>query len=237
MTKYLLGDCYDILPTIQDGSIDLILTDPPYNVTDCKWDCPIDLSSLWTQFKRILKPSGAVIITATQPFTTTLINSNPKWFRYDLVWLKTQGTGFYNANRMPLRGHEDILVFYNKLPVYHPQKTPGKPYKAKRGSASEIYQGKDLGETNNETGDRYPLSYLYCQRDKTKHHPTQKPIGLFEWLIRTYTNEGDTVLDTFAGVGTTAIACMNTNRKYLCIEKETKYYEIGLKRIENASLA
>ena len=156
-----------------------------------------------------------------------------KMFRYDLKWCKTQGTGFYNANRMPMRAHEDILVFYSALPCYNPQKTEGTPYTQKRGSASDVYQGKDLHVTISDGG-RHPLSWKVFKRDKTKQHPTQKPVALMEYLIKTYTNEGETVLDFTMGSGTTGVACVNLNRRFIGIEKVDEYFEIAEERIGGA---
>ena len=230
--KLYNDDCLKVLPTITDKSIDLVLTDPPYGTTACKWDSIIPLDKLWIELKRIGKKNTAFVFTSSQPFTTTLINSNFNEFRYDLVWCKNQGTGFYNANRMPLRSHEDILVFYKKLPVYNPQKTDGKPYKQKRGSASDVYRGKDLYITESD-GKRFPLSWNLFKKDKDKLHPTQKPVALLEYLIKTYTNENDTVLDFTMGSGSTGVACKNLNRKFIGIEKDKQYFDIAKQRIES----
>ena len=225
-------DCLNILPKIPNKSIDLILTDPPYGTTQCKWDSIIPLSIVWKELKRISKENTAIIFTASQPFTTTLINSNIKDFRYDLVWCKNQGTNFYNANRMPLRSHEDILVFYKKLPKYNPQKTNGKPYEQKRGTPSDVYRGKDLHTTKSD-GKRFPLSWKIFKKDKEKLHPTQKPIALCEYLVKTYTEENDTVLDFTMGSGSTGVACKNLNRQFIGIEKDKKYFDIAKNRIES----
>ena len=227
------GDCLELMKTIPDGSVDMILTDPPYGTTACKWDSIIPLEPMWEQLKRIIKPNGAIVMTASQPFTTTLIASNMKMFRYDLKWCKSQGTGFYNANRMPLRAHEDIIVFYQKLPTYNPQKSDGKPYRQRRGSAGDVYQGKDLHETVSDGG-RHPLSWKVFKRDSDKIHPTQKPVALMEYLIKTYTQENETVLDFTAGSMSTAIACINTNRKGIMIEKDEHYFKVGSDRVAQA---
>lgn len=229
--KLILGDCLDELPKIFDKNIDLVLTDPPYGTTQCKWDSIISLDFIWKELKRITKENTAIIFTASQPFTTTLINSNIEDFRYDLVWCKNQGTNFYNANRMPLRSHEDILIFYKKLPTYNPQKTDGKPYEQKRGTPSEVYRGKDLHTTKSD-GKRFPLSWKIFKKDKEKLHPTQKPVALLEYLIKTYTNENDTVLDFTMGSGSTGVACKNLNRNFIGIEKDNKYFDIAKQRIE-----
>lgn len=212
------------------------MTDPPYGTTACKWDSIIPLDAVWSCLNALTKANAAVVMTATQPFTTILISSNFNGFRYDLKWIKKAGTGFYNANRMPLRAHEDIVLFYKKLPTYNPQKTPGKPYKIKRGSPSDVYVGKDLAVTENITGDRHPLSWREFRKDTPKQHPTQKPVALMEYLIKTYTNEGDTVLDFAMGSGTTGVACVKLNRKFIGIELDRKYFQIAHDRIKNTSL-
>lgn len=228
------GDCLERMKEIDSGSVDMILTDPPYGTTACKWDSIIPLEPMWEQLKRIIKPNGAIVMTASQPFTSVLVCSNLKLFRYDLKWVKSQATGFYNANKMPLRAHEDILVFYKHLPTYNPQKTDGKPYRQKRGSASDVYQGKDLCETVNESGDRHPLSWKLFKKDSEKLHPTQKPVALMEYLIKTYTNEGDTVLDFTMGSGSTGVACVNLGREFIGIELDEEYFKIAEKRISDA---
>jgi len=232
--KLIQGDCLERMKEIPGGSVDMVLADPPYGTTACKWDSIIPLEPMWDQLRRIIKPNGAIVMTASQPFTTTLIASNMKMFRYDLTWVKSQGTGFYNANRMPLRAHEDVCIFYSSLPTYNPQKTPGRPYTQKRGSASDIYIGKDLCVTENKTGERHPLSWREFKKDNGKIHPTQKPVALMEYLIKTYTHEGETVLDFTMGSGTTGVACKNLNRKFIGIELDHEYFNIALERIEAA---
>ena len=229
-----LGNCLDVMQDIPDGSVDAVICDPPFGTTACKWDSVIPFEPMWAQLKRITKPSGAIVLMASQPFTSALVMSNVGMFRYDLKWIKTQATGFYNANRMPLRAHEDIIVFYQSLPSYNPQKTAGEPYVQKRGSASEVYQGKDLSVTVNETGMRHPLSWRVFQRDADKTHPTQKPVALMEYLIRTYTNPGETVLDFTMGSGTTGVAAANTGRRFIGIERDADYFAIAQARIRTA---
>ena len=229
-----LGDCLDVMQGIPDGSVDMVCTDPPYGTTACKWDSVIPFEPMWAQLKRIVKPNGAIVLMASQPFTSALVMSNVGMFRYDLKWIKTQATGFYNANRMPLRAHEDILVFYRSLPSYNPQKTAGEPYVQKRGSASEVYKGKDLSVTVNETGMRHPLSWQVFQRDADKLHPTQKPVALMEYLICTYTDEGETVLDFTMGSGTTGVAAANTGRRFIGIEMDPDYFTAASARIQKA---
>jgi site-specific DNA-methyltransferase (adenine-specific) len=236
MIKLMLGDCLERMKEIPDGSIDMILCDLPYGITACKWDSVIPSGPLWAQYKRVIKTNGAIVLFGSQPFTSALVMSNTKMFRYDLKWIKKAGTGFYNANRMPLRAHEDIAIFYKKLPTYNPQKTEGLPYTQKRGSASDNYVGKDLIITINETGDRHPLSWMEFKRDKNKLHPTQKPVALLEYLIKTYTNEGETVLDNCMGSGSTGVAAKNLNRRFIGIEKDLGYFEIAKNRIEAAQL-
>ena len=232
LNQIIQGDCYELMKDIPDGSIDLVLTDPPYNTTACEWDQqPIDLPELWKHIKRILKPKGAVVMTGSQPFTTDLICSNRKWFRLEMIWLKSNGGGFLNANRQPLKRHENILIFSENQFTYNPQKVMGKPYACRRASAGiSTFDQSVAGWVTNNIGDRYPVSYHYYPND-TGLHPTQKPITLFEYLIKTYTNPGETVLDPFAGSGTTAIAAHNTGRNFICFEKETKYVEIANKRL------
>lgn len=244
--QILHGDCYEILPTLPDQSVDMILTDPPYGITQNQWDIAIPLQDLWKQYERIIKNDGAIIFTSSEPFTSLLIMSNRDLFKYDLIWEKSIATGFLNANRMPLRGHENILVFYKKLPTFHPQKfmltTPSfKKANIKRPSNSTNYGKFDIGNSSgSEDGSRFPRSVFSIKYDaeffnSTKSglmvHPTQKPVALFEYLIKTYSNEGDLVLDSFSGSGTTAVACQRLNRRFLCIEKEQEYYEHSLERL------
>ena len=236
MIKLINGDCLVEMASIEDGSIDMILCDLPFQITKCHWDKLIPFEPLWAHYKRIIKPNGAIVLFGSQPFTSALVMSNPKMFRYDLKWIKESGTGFYNANRMPLRAHEDILIFYKKLPAYNPQKSTGKPYIAKRGSSSDVYAGKDLSITNNVTGDRHPLSWTKFKRDSKKLHPTQKPVPLLEYLIKTYTNEGETVLDNCFGSCSTGVACLNTNRSFIGIEMDKTYFDIGSQRMLDAQV-
>jgi len=228
------GDCLEVMKIFPDKSIDLILTDLPYGVTARnKWDVIIPFEPLWKQYKRIIKRNGAIVLTSSEPFTSLLVTSNLKMFRYDLIWEKPLATGFLNANRMPLRNHENILVFYSKLPIYNPQKTAGKPYKMiRRGDTSNYNSVNNLHqETNNETGERYPVSNLKFSPDSAKLHPTQKPVALFEYLIKTYTNEGAIVLDNCCGSGTTGIACQNLNRNFILIDKDPHWCDVSYQRL------
>ena len=314
--EILLGDCLELMKDIPNGSIDMILCDLPYGTTACKWDTIIPLDKLWKEYRRIISPKGSIILTASQPFTTILTASNLSWFCYSWIWQKEAGSNFLSAKYMPLKVHEDILVFsssndlgtneelrqyfyaekvkggftnkqvnemlgyattgsgmaghyfkkdkeqfvipnkkdYEKLQAtgyfqkpyeeveelysnglnkktYNPQMRLGKKYTAKQGRGSEVYGNKDNAVTTVNNGERYPITVLEFARDKDKYHPTQKPIALFEFLVKTYTNEGDLVLDNCAGSGTTAIACLNTNRQFIVMEKEQKYYDIILKRV------
>ena len=236
--EILLGDCLELMKDIPNGSIDMILCDLPYGTTQNKWDCILPLNELWQQYERIIKENGAIVLTASQPFTTTLIASNLKLFRYDIVWHKRTPSGVLNANKMPIRTHETILVFYKKPPTYNPIKTIGNKICGikKHKVNSTNYRNTDRETDYADDGTRFPTSVLditgIVNNSKEKvGHPTQKPIKLFDWLIRTYTNENDLVLDNTAGSGTTAIACLNTNRQFIVMEKEQKYYDIILKRV------
>lgn len=235
--KLYEGDCFDYLPLIEDSSIDMILCDLPYGTTACKWDSILPLEPLWTEYKRIIKKGGAIVLTASQPFTTTLINSNINDFRYEWIWEKSNGGGFLLANKMPLKRHENILIFYNKLPHYNPQKANGTPYSAKRAFGGHFMgekQGKEVGGwvTEND-GSRFPTSILKFSND-TGLHPTQKPVALFEYLIKTYTNENELVLDNCAGSGTTGVACENLNRNSILMEQEPEYCQIIKDRMATA---
>jgi len=227
------GDCLERMKEIESGSVDLILTDPPYGTTACKWDSVIDLPLMWEQLKRIIKPNGAIIMTASQPFTTILISSNLKMFKYEWIWEKPQGTNPMNAKVMPLKSHENILVFYTTKPNYSPQMWQSTPYggfSSESSKIGEVYGFAKSKHRDNPDGTRYPKTVLRFKQDKGLH-PTQKPIALMEYLIKTYTNEGETVLDFTFGSGTTGVACMNTNRKFIGIETDDHYFDIGSKRI------
>jgi len=231
--QVILGDCLEKMKDIADDSIDMILTDLPYGVTARnKWDVIIPFNSLWKEWNRIKKETTPIILTGTQPFASMCIMSNTDYFKYEWIWEKQQGTGFLNAKKQPLRNHEQVLVFYEKQCLYNPQMTEGKPYICKSGIGSKNYGEQKRVITENK-GVRYPLTVRKFVYDGKKEHPTQKPISLFEYLIKTYSNEGDTVLDCCAGSGTTAIACLNLNRNYICIEKDTKYFEVMKERIKN----
>ncbi|AYY28388.1 DNA-methyltransferase [Bacillus cereus group sp. Bce033] len=230
-------DCLEGMKMIPDKSVDMILCDLPYGTTACKWDSIIPFDLLWQQYERIIKDNGAILLTASQPFTTKLIASNMKLFRYEWIWKKgNHVTGFPNANRMPLKNHENVLVFYKKLPKYYPQDLIllDKPIRKK-----EIRNMKVFGKRNNESLNNvyvkkytnYPKSVIDFPRDSKTFHPTQKPVALFEYLIKTYTKEGETVLDNCMGSFTTAIACINTKRNYIGFEMDEEYWNLGNKRV------
>ncbi len=243
INKIHLGDCLELMKQINDKSIPMILCDLPYEKTQCKWDSIIPLNKLWQQYERIITEDGVIVLTASQPFTSALVMSNPKLFRYDYCWRKSNSTGHLNAKKMPLRQHEDILVFCRKMPKYNPQLfTKEKPRSNQRSVKSKGAYG-DLKEgifrvIPKEKG--YPRSVLEfntAYHNRTAGlHPTQKPIPLFEYLIKTYTDEGDLVLDNCGGSGTTAVACKRTNRNFILMEKEQNYVDISNKRLEQCSL-
>jgi DNA modification methylase len=240
INKPILGDCLEKMKGIADKSISLILTDLPYETTKCSWDSMIDLPSLWIQYERIIKDNGAIVLTAQTPFDKILGISNLKLLRYEWIWQKTQPTGHLNAKKMPMKAHENVLVFYKNLPTYNPQKTFGHPRKVstakhkRNTSTGEIY-GKCDDFKDYDSTERYPISVIEFSSDKQKLnlHSTQKPVALFEYLIKTYTNPGDLVLDSCAGSFTTAVACDNLDRNWICIEKEEKFYNLGTKRIND----
>ncbi len=233
-------DCFNIFPNIPAKSIDLVLCDMPYGTTACKWDTIIDLEKMWKMLENSCKQSAVIIFTATQPFTSKLVMSNIKWFKYDWIWKKPKGTGHLNSKKMPLKDKEDILVFYKKNNIYNPQFSLGKPYKNKVSGTkidnigSSCYGNyKNIRNLNND-GRRYPKQVLEFPVVERTIHPTQKPVALMEYLIKTYSNQGDTVLDFCMGSGTTGVACKNLNRQFIGIEKEKEYYDIAVKRIGEA---
>ena len=244
-TAYL-GDCLEIMKSIPDGSIDAIITDPPYWTTACKWDSVIPFEPMWEQLKRIIKPNGAIVLFWSEPFSSALRMSNIKMYKYDWVWEKDKGTNFAISNKQPLRKVENICIFYKKQPYYNSQgKKLDKPY-THTLPISKSDSSKGAGEHNlNKDGSRKYATYTHTKKNnliyfdresQTKSlHPTQKPVALIEYLIKTYTNEWETVLDFTAWSFTTAVACENTNRKWICIEKDEWYYNIGINRIQNLS--
>jgi len=225
-----LGDCLEIMKQIPDGSVDAIICDLPYGTTQNKWDSVINLDALWIEYKRIC--NGAIVLTAQTPFDKVLGFSNLKMLKYEWIWVKENGTGFLNAKKSPLKNHENVLVFYDKPPTYNPQMRTGfKPYVCKQGSTKSKNYGSQAGAVTESNGERYPLTVIEFQRDKYKIHPTQKPVALMEYFVKTYTNEGDTILDNCMGSGTTGVACKNLNRNFIGIEKDEAYFEIARKRI------
>jgi site-specific DNA-methyltransferase (adenine-specific) len=237
--KVSLGDCLDLMPQLDDSSIDMILADLPYGTTRNKWDAVIPFDEMWKEYERIIKPNGAIVLTSAQSFTSALVMSNPKLFKYEWIWSKTIGSGQLNAHKQPLRTHESVLVFYKSPPVYNPQMSEGKPYHAKRKATYEGpgYNQQKPSETKNE-GLRLPKSVLDVPNPRIKGgHPTQKPLALMEYLIRTYTNEGELVLDNVVGSGTTAVAVINTHRHFVALEKDAVFYQISQDRIQAAYTA
>lgn len=222
---------------IFDKSIDMILCDLPYGTTKNKWDSIIPLDIIWKQYERIIKDNGVICLFAQSPFDKVLGCSNLKLLRYEWIWEKDNGTGFLNAKKMPLKIHENILIYYKKQPIYNPQMRKGfKSYKCKQGSGSSNWNYNENfgGHITENNGERFPIDIIHFQRDKTKMHPTQKPIALLEYLVKTYTNEGDVVLDNCMGSGSTGVACVNTNRNFIGIELDENYFNIAKERIENA---
>jgi site-specific DNA-methyltransferase (adenine-specific) len=240
------GDCLEKMKDIADGSVDCILTDLPYGTTRISWDWVIPFEPLWEAYKRIIKKNGAIVLTASQPFTTDVINSNREMFKYCWVWEKPIASGFLNAKHHPLKAYEDVVVFSEgtitngssrRMP-YFPQMAPGKAYsivdKGKAGDKGQAYVGvgvMKVGHIRGQEG-RFPRSVIKIPNNSTNRiHPTQKPTALFEYLIRTYTNEGETVLDSCFGSGTTPVACLNTNRRCIAIEMDETYFNAGTERV------
>ena len=228
------GDCLELMREIPDKSTDMVLCDLPYGTTRNKWDSVIPLNKLWEQYERIIKDNGAIVLFSQMPFSAELVHSNLKLFKYEWIWQKDNGTGFLNAKKMPLKIHENILVFYKKLPLYNPQMRTGfKPYKCKQGRHSTNYGAYEQGHITESNGERYPIDIIKFKKDSGLH-PTQKPVELLEYLIKTYTNENETVLDNCMGSGSTGVACVNTNRNFIGYELNEKYFEIAGKRINEA---
>lgn len=232
----MLGDCLELMGQIPDGSVDMVLCDLPYGTTQNKWDSVIPFDALWKEYRRVTKSNAAIVLTASQPFTTYLIASNLKEFRYNLVWDKVGTTGFQTAKVMPLRRHEDIAIFYRSKTTYNPvMEARGVPRK-KGGSKTDNGCYGDLRSAESFNNTYYPTSVIKISNASKKGlvHPTQKPVALMEYLIRTYTNEGDTVLDNTMGSGTTGVACANAGRKFIGIEQDPTYFEIARNRIASA---
>ena len=227
--RLLLGDCLEQMATLPGASVDMILCDLPYGTTACSWDSVIPFAPLWAQYWRIAKPNAAIVLTASQPFTTALIGSQMAAFRYCWVWEKEQGVNFMLAKKQPLKVHEDICVFSRAAAPYFPQMTEGKPYVSGKGNSGAVTGSREKVQTVN-SGTRYPRSVIPFNR-QTGAHPTQKPVALFEYLIRTYTQSGDTVIDNCMGSGTTAIAAERSGRRWIGIERDEGYYNAALARI------
>lgn len=231
------GDCIEMMQQLENKSVQMILTDLPFGITKNKWDEIIPLDELWRQFNRIITGNGVIALWAQEPFTSKLIMSNPKMFRYKWIVEKTNATGFLNANRMPMKAYEEVLIFYQHLPVYHPQKTTGHPRKVssaehKRNSKKSTNYN-DYANASYDSTERFPRDVITFTWDKQKLtvHPTQKPVAALEYFIKTYTDEGDIVLDATMGSGSTGVACCNLNRKFIGIERDEEYYEIAKTRI------
>ena len=232
------GDCLDLMKDIPDGRIDMILADLPYGTTQNKWDSIIPLNDLWEQYNRVIKDNGMICLTSSEPFTNALINSKPSHFKYyDLVWDKVGTTGFLNSKRRQLRRHEQVICFYKKQTTYNPlmefrgKERNKRSYNKRKGDGDSCYgKFENIESFNNEY---YPTSIIEISNasQKGKIHPTQKPVALFEYLIKTYTNEGETVLDNVMGSGTAGVACKNLNRRFIGIELDENYFEIAKKRI------
>jgi site-specific DNA-methyltransferase (adenine-specific) len=243
------GDCLEVMKDIDDHSIDCIICDLPYGITACKWDLVIPFDRLWEQYKRIIKPNGAICLFGSQPFTSALVMSNPKWFKYEWIWEKNYGSNFASVKYQPFKAHENIVIFGNGRVNYYPtkercadsslkrDKLGSKRFKNDYTEAVKHTGMKSSSRTIIQDGKRYPFSYQRFNRDdllnKEISHPTRKPVALIEYLIKTYTQEGELILDNTAGSGTLAIAAINTNRNYICIEKDPHYFEVMRNRIEN----
>ena len=245
--KLLHGDCLDIMPTIESGSVDMVMCDLPYGTTACKWDTIIPFAPLWEQYKRIIKPRGAIVLTASQPFTSALVMSNLKWFRHEWIWEKQKGTNFPQSGFRPLNAHEHILVFARGKTTYNPQKTdlhrreirsPGCNVSSRGTAMVNPGSSCESSKGHRVYVGRFPRSVQKFSNESMKRgslHPTQKPVALMEYMIRTYTNAGETVLDNCFGSGTTGVACVNTGREFIGIEKDAEYFEVARKRIESTS--
>lgn len=229
--EFLLGDCFEHMRNIPDASVDMVLCDLPYGTTQNKWDSIIPLDALWREYWRVVKPNAAIVLTAQPPFDKILGASQIQFMKYEWVWIKPNGTGFLNAKKMPLKNTENVLVFYKTPPIYNPQMRTGfKPYKVTQGRKSSNYGAMAPNHETVSEGERFPVSTLEFTAEKGLH-PTQKPVALFEYLIRTYTDEGMTVLDNTAGSGTTAIAAERANRRWICIERDETYYWQAVARV------
>lgn len=234
------GDCLELMQDIPDKSIDCIICDLPYGTTQCSWDSVIPVEPLWVQYNRIIKDNGAVVLFGSEPFSSTLRMSNIKAYKYDWIWEKSKATGFLNAKKQPLRAYENICVFYKKQPIYNPQMAQGKAYNKgirKKQTLDDVYGSFAQTKVENKDGLRYPRNVLYYKTAEIEgqtYHKTQKPVALLEYLIKTYTNKDDTILDNCMGSGTTGVACVNTNRNFIGIELDSTYFEVAKNRINEA---
>jgi site-specific DNA-methyltransferase (adenine-specific) len=239
--KTYLGDCLELMPQMESGMFNMILCDLPYGTTACKWDTIIPFDKLWEQYERLIKPNGAIVLTASQPFTSALVMSNPKLFKYEWIWKKNKPSGMFNANRQPMNNHESVLVFYKILPTYNKTLEPREcneasknrlKYKMAGFSGSNTYGKTTTQKKQYDAELRNPTTVKEFSQtpNPLRKHPNEKPISMLEYFIKTYTNEGDLVLDNCAGSGTTGIACLNTNRNYIQIEKENNYFDLILER-------
>lgn len=237
MSELIHGECLAELAKLEDNSIDMILCDLPYGTTKCKWDSIIDLDKLWPELKRVIKDKRAIVLTANQPFTSALIMSNPKMFKHEWIWNKVTARGHLVAKKRPMQQHESVVVFANGGALYNPQMV--KMDKPQKGNSMEASRTAIMGgETTKENHKivreyKYPKTIQTFSMDKNIGHPTQKPVALFEYMIKTYSNLGDTVLDMTAGSGTTAIAALNTGREYICIEQDQEYFDLMKERVSN----
>jgi len=234
-----LGDCLDVMQGIPDGSVDAVICDPPYGTTACKWDSVIPFEPMWAQLKRIVKPNGAIVLMASQPFTSALVMSNVKMFKYCWVWEKTMASNFAQCKKAPFKKHEDICVFYKRQPLYNPQMQSGKAYVDARCNGSRAASVGSLKtvirSSIDNNGTRYPSSVQkFSNGNNGNVHPTQKPVALMEYLIKTYTNPGETVLDFTMGSGTTGCAAANTARRFIGIERDPDYFTVAQARIQKA---
>ena len=232
MTDLRLGNCLEIMKDIKSGSIDAIITDPPYGTTACKWDSVIDFTLMWEQLNRIIKPNGAIVLFGSEPFSSALRMSNIKNYKYDWIWEKNRSTGHLNAKKQPMRNTENIAVFYKKQVNYNPQKTEGRPYKKTPSTNTYNGYGKYNPVYQNNNGFRYPKTTIKIDVTQNEKHPTQKPVLLMEYLIKTYTNENETVLDFTMGSGSTGVAAKNLNRSFIGIEMDQTYFNIAQERIK-----
>lgn len=235
--KLYFDDCLSIMSTIEDKFVDMVFCDLPYGTTQNKWDCIIPLEKLWEQYNRIVKDDGAVVLTASQPFTSKLIMSNPSNFKFEWIWKKTVGSGQLNIKRQPLKIHESVVVFYKNPPVYNEIKTKGEPYIMNRKAAEfeDTSYGKQKNVVKNNDGFRHAKSIIEIANPRVKGgHPTQKPIALCEYFIKTYSNPGDLVLDNCMGSGTTGVACLNSGRRFIGIENNEAYFKMAEEKLLKA---